>query len=59
MLYDWMLTTTTFIPWDILWAMLMNDGHGQSGGGAEGKQLPSNVANCKFGQILDVDLSRL
>ena len=23
LLFDWMLTTTTFLPWDILWAMLM------------------------------------
>ena len=21
--FDWMLTTTTFVPWDILWAMVM------------------------------------
>ena len=20
--FDWMLTTTTFVPWDILWTML-------------------------------------
>ena len=23
LLFDWMLTTTTFIPWDILWTMAM------------------------------------
>ena len=23
LLFDWMFTTTTFIPWDILWAMLI------------------------------------
>ena len=23
LLFDWMLSTTTFIPWDILWAMLI------------------------------------
>ena len=22
---DWLFTTTTFVPWDILWAMFMND----------------------------------
>ena len=25
LLIDWMLTTTTFVPWDILWAMVMLD----------------------------------
>ena len=24
LLCNWMLTTTTFIPWDILWAMHIN-----------------------------------
>ena len=23
LLFDWMLTMTTFVPWDILWAMVM------------------------------------
>ena len=23
---DWLFTTTTFVPWDILWAMVMTDG---------------------------------
>ena len=23
--FDWMLTTTTFAPWDILWTMLLSD----------------------------------
>ena len=25
LLFDWMLTTTTFVPWDILWAMVVSD----------------------------------
>ena len=24
LLFDWMLTMTTFVPWDILWTMLIN-----------------------------------
>ena len=24
LLFDWMLTMTTFVPWDILWAMVMS-----------------------------------
>ena len=23
--FDWMLTTTTFVPWDILWTMVMTE----------------------------------
>ena len=25
LLFDWMLTTSTFVPWDILWTMVMFD----------------------------------
>ena len=30
LLFDWMLTTTTFVPWDILWAMVVRQNLRQS-----------------------------